>query len=61
MVPDRIEREHDGFFERVRDAFLARAQADTARFRVLDATRPAGDVAADAVARLHAYRDGAAA
>ena len=59
--PDRIEREHDGFFERVRDAFLARAQADTARFRVLDATRPAGDVAADAVARLRAYRDGAAA
>ncbi|HET8818632.1 MAG TPA: dTMP kinase [Xanthomonadaceae bacterium] len=56
--PDRIEREHDGFFERVRDAFLARAAADPDRFRVLDATRPARDVAADAVARLDAYRAG---
>lgn len=56
--PDRIEREHDAFFERVRAAFIARAGADPARFRVLDATRPPGDVAGDAVAQLHAYRAG---
>lgn len=56
--PDRIEREHDPFFERVRAAFLARAGDAPHRFRVLDATRPAAEVAADAVARLRAYRAG---
>ena len=57
--PDRIEREHDGFFERVRAAFLARAAADPSRFRILDATRPADAVAAEAVAALRGWRDGA--
>ena len=58
---DRIEREHDAFFERVRAAFLARAGAAPRRFRVLDAARPAGEVAADAVAQLRAYREAMAA
>jgi dTMP kinase len=53
---DRIEREHDAFFERVRDAFLARAAAQPQRIRVLDATRPATEVAAGAVALLRAWR-----
>ncbi|MEO5565079.1 MAG: dTMP kinase [Luteimonas sp.] len=54
--PDRIEREHDDFFERVREAFLARAAAEPQRIRVLDATRPAPDVAAAALAQLQAWR-----
>jgi dTMP kinase len=54
--PDRIERERDDFFERVRAAFLARAAAEPRRIRVVDATRPADVVAADAVAQLRAWR-----
>ena len=54
--PDRIEREHDAFFERVRSAFLARANADPGRMRVLDASRPAGEVAAEAATVLREWR-----
>ena len=54
--PDRIERERNDFFERVRAAFLARAAAEPQRIRVVDATRPAEVVAADAVAHLQAWR-----
>ena len=35
---DRIEVEGDSFFERVRDAYRARAAAEPRRFRVLDAS-----------------------
>ena len=53
---DRIERERDGFFERAREAFLARAAAEPARFRVLDASWPAGDVAREAVRLLQEWQ-----
>jgi dTMP kinase len=53
--PDRIERERDDFFEHVRRAFLARARAEPERVRVVDASQPAKDVAADAVAILRMY------
>jgi dTMP kinase len=56
LYPDRIEREHDAFFERVRDTFLARAAAQPERIHVLDATRPAAEVAAEAVALLRAWQ-----
>ena len=59
LVPDRIEAERDDFFERVRAGYLERARQAPARFRVIDATRPAEVVAADAVRVLLAARDAA--
>lgn len=58
LYPDRIERERDEFFERVRAAYRARAAAEPQRFRVLDAAQPADEVAAQAVAQLRAWRQG---
>jgi len=41
---DRFEREDREFFERVREHYLARARADTARVRVIDATMELGQI-----------------
>jgi len=44
---DRIEMENADFFERVRAAYRARAEAAPARFRIVDAGRPLNTVLAD--------------
>ena len=58
--PDRIERERDDFFERVRRTYLARAAAEPGRFRVVDASPAVERVAATAVAHLRAHAGGLA-
>jgi len=50
--PDRFESEQHAFFERVRAAYLGRAQAEPARIRVIDATSAVDDVARDVEAVL---------
>ncbi|MGY0560768.1 dTMP kinase [Luteimonas sp. A277] len=57
LVPDRIERERDGFFERVRAVFRDRAAAEPSRFRVIDAAQPVEAVAAAALAALQVWRE----
>ena len=41
---DRFEREDRAFFERVRAAYLARAKAEPARMRVIDAAAPVAEI-----------------
>jgi dTMP kinase len=54
--PDRIERERDEFFERVRAGFLLRAGQHPRRIRVIDASPSAERVAAAALLALTQYR-----
>jgi dTMP kinase len=51
---DRIEREDEGFFERVRAGYLQRATLEPARFRVIDASQPQAEVLRDVLAQLDA-------
>lgn len=58
--PDRFESEQQAFFERVRATYLERAQAEPARFRVIDGARPievvAGAIEAELAPLLEASR-----
>ncbi|MDH5185260.1 MAG: dTMP kinase [Gammaproteobacteria bacterium] len=38
--PDRFEREQGGFFHRVRQAYLQRANAEPSRYKIIDAGQP---------------------
>ncbi len=53
--PDRLESAGDEFHRRTRDAFLTRAAAEPARWLVLDATRPAEELAAAVRARVAGF------
>lgn len=51
-VLDKFEAEADGFFDRVRDAYCARAAAEPRRFRVIDSTQPLPGVRAELATHL---------
>jgi dTMP kinase len=55
--PDRIEREQDDFFQRVRAIYRARAAAEPARFRVIDAGQSQEQVLADVSRELQRKLD----
>lgn len=54
---DRIESEELDFFERVRATYRARADADPARYRVVDAARSPGQVSSEAIRLLNDWLD----
>lgn len=53
--PDRIEREREDFFERVRGVYLSRAVLEPERFRVIDAAQPVDAVLAQVASTLEAW------
>ncbi len=57
-APDRFEQEQLTFFEKVRDAYLQRAEENPARFRVIDAEKPLSEVQALIGQELDRYLNG---
>jgi dTMP kinase len=55
---DRIEMENVEFFERVRATYRARAKAQPARFRVIDAALPLEQVLADVRSTIATFVEG---
>ncbi|SDL89528.1 thymidylate kinase [Franzmannia pantelleriensis] len=58
--PDRFEREREAFFSRVREAYLARAEAAPQRIAVIDASGSIGEVQAQLGERLAALLEASA-
>ena len=54
-APDRIETEHDAFFDRVRASYREMAQHYSHRICLVDATRPLAEVQSEIEQRLHEY------
>ncbi|MEJ2480348.1 MAG: dTMP kinase [Acidihalobacter sp.] len=55
---DRFEREARAFFERVREGYLARAEADPRRFRIIDAAQTLDNVSTQLREVLADFIDG---
>ena len=55
-APDRIEKEKDDFFQRVRDAYIALARQNPQRICLVDASLPLADVQAQIRDALMRYR-----
>jgi len=53
--PDRFEKEKHDFFERVRQTYLERAQADPKRIKVIDASQPLDSVQAQIKETITAF------
>jgi len=53
--PDRIEREREDFFERVRATYLQRANNESDRFRVIDASQSPESVVVEVKEKLNAW------
>ena len=53
--PDRFEQEEAAFFDRVRSAYLAAANAEPQRFRVIDASQPLDAVTAQLSGAISAF------
>jgi len=53
--PDRIEREREDFFERVRATYLHRAKSEPDRFRVIDASQSPEAVVIEVKEKLEAW------
>ncbi|MEQ6291336.1 dTMP kinase [Vogesella sp. MAHUQ-64] len=56
-LPDRFEQEREDFHQRVRQMYLARAQANPQRFLVLDASSEIADIQQRIAAALAALQD----
>ncbi|MGB0133744.1 dTMP kinase [Dokdonella sp.] len=54
-VPDRIESEQSGFFDRVRSAYRERAGLEPSRFRIIDSSQDIDSVAASALAAVDEF------
>ena len=52
---DRIEKEEAQFFERVRQAYLQRAQNDPQRYKIIDASQPLTQVRAQVALVLNQF------